>query len=54
LVNNAFERMASILAMSSIISTLKSEVNERVQISTIFNLIEFDSLMKDVHSSILH
>ncbi|CAK5049028.1 unnamed protein product [Meloidogyne enterolobii] len=54
LVNNAFERMASILAMSLIISTLKSEVNERVQISTIFNLIEFDSLMKDVHSSILH
>uniref|UniRef100_A0A914MB61 NR LBD domain-containing protein n=1 Tax=Meloidogyne incognita TaxID=6306 RepID=A0A914MB61_MELIC len=54
LVNNAFERMASILVMSSIISTLKSEVNERVQISTIFNLIEFDSLMKDVHSSILH
>nr|CAD2182075.1 unnamed protein product [Meloidogyne enterolobii] len=31
LVNNAFERMASILAISSIISTLKSEVNERVQ-----------------------
>uniref|UniRef100_A0A1I8AXC7 NR LBD domain-containing protein n=1 Tax=Meloidogyne hapla TaxID=6305 RepID=A0A1I8AXC7_MELHA len=54
LVNNPFERMASILSISSIISTLKSEVNERVQISTIFNLIEFDSLMKDIHSSTLH
>ena len=47
----AFERMSSILAMASLISTLKSVANERVQISSIFNLIEFDSLIKDVHSS---
>ena len=48
---NAFERMSSILAMASLISTLKSVANERVQISSIFNLIEFDVLIKDVHSS---
>lgn len=46
-----FQRMASILAMASLISTLKSVANERVQISSIFNLIEFDALIKDVHSN---
>lgn len=51
LAANAFERMSSILAMASLISTLKSVANERVQISSIFNLIEFDVLIKDVHSS---
>uniref|UniRef100_A0A915D5N4 NR LBD domain-containing protein n=1 Tax=Ditylenchus dipsaci TaxID=166011 RepID=A0A915D5N4_9BILA len=47
---SSFERISSILALVSVISSLKSVTHERFELSHIFNIIQFDGLINEVHN----